>query len=76
MSFYYCFNYEMNEAAAFVPLKSDVLLGLNSRIDDRTAQIIINESHKCTGKDLCGIAYMQFNFKIQILVFSEKFRRR
>ena len=76
MSFYYCFNYEMNEAADFVPLKSDVLLGLNSRIDDRTAQIIINESHKCTGKDLCGIAYMQFNFKIQILVFSEKFRRR
>lgn len=74
------FTHKMNEIAAFVPWKPDVLLDLNSRLDDRWVQIIINASHKCTGKNLnrgriCGVALMQFNFKIQILVFYEKFRR-
>ena len=45
----------MNEAAAFASLKSEVFLRLNSRLDDRSGQIIINASHKCTGKELCAV---------------------
>lgn len=46
------FTHKMNKIAAFVPWKPYVLLDLNSRLDDRWMQMIINASHKCTGKDL------------------------
>ena len=45
----------MNVAATFVSLKYEVFLGLNFRLDDRSVQIIINASHKCTGKELCAV---------------------
>ena len=45
----------MNKAAAFASLKAEVFLRLNSRLDDRSGQIIINASRKCNGKELYAV---------------------